>query len=321
MRANFGSARYFFGALAFFPKAVHFGRSMALDGVQHVHAHFASHPAAAAFVIHRLTRIPYSFTAHGSDLHRDRHMLSEKVEEAAFVATISNFNRELIVRECGEAFAEKVKVIRCGVNTDFFRPPAAGRSLRPGAPFRIFCVGTLHEVKGQAYLIEACAKLAARGLKFSCEFVGEGPDASKLRKLAAEAGIADRVVFHGAQSRHQLVQLLHQADVVVAPSVPTANGRREGIPVSLMEAAACGLPLVASRITGVPELVEDGVVGFLVEPRDSTELAAALERLAGDSPLRRRFGAEARFKVLREFDLALNAEVLADSFPGGGRAW
>lgn len=313
-RANFGSARYFFAALAFFPKTVHFARSMAEEGVDHVHAHFASHPAAAAFVIHRLTGIPFSFTAHGSDLHRDRHMLREKVAEAAFTITISEFNRDLIVKECGERFRDRVKVIHCGVNTEFFRPREHSPEGRPEAPFKVLCVGTLHEVKGQGYLIDACSVLAKRGVRFSCELVGDGPDMSSLRKRAENAGIADRVVFHGARTQADIAELLHGADVVAAPSVPTRNGRREGIPVSLMEAAASGVALVASRITGVPELVEDGAVGLLVNPGDADALADALERLAHDSVLRRKYGDEARRKALREFDLDANARDLCDLF-------
>src|SRR5215212_3195570 len=96
VQANWGSLRYLVGALAFFPKSAHIARLMVADGIVHIHAHFASHPAAAAFIIHRLVGIPYSFTAHGSDIHRDRHMLAEKVAESAFVAAISDYNRELI---------------------------------------------------------------------------------------------------------------------------------------------------------------------------------------------------------------------------------
>ena len=111
MYANWGSLNFFTGVIGIFPKTVLFAYQMRADNVQHVHAHFASHPAAAAFIIHRLAGIPYSFTAHGSDLHRDRHMLREKVAEAAFVAAISEYNRELIISECRGNFREKVNVV------------------------------------------------------------------------------------------------------------------------------------------------------------------------------------------------------------------
>src|SRR5690606_25913011 len=117
VRGTLGSANFLFGALASFPKVVHQARLMEADGITHVHAHFATHPALAAFVIGRLTGIPYSFTGHGSDLHVERRMLPEKVAEAAFVATVSEYNRRLIVDECGGRFADKVHIVRAGVDT------------------------------------------------------------------------------------------------------------------------------------------------------------------------------------------------------------
>ncbi len=310
--ANLGSLRFFAGAIVFFPKAVHFACRMQATGVNHVHAHFASHPAAAAFVIHRLTGIPFSFTAHGSDLHRDRHMLAQKVAEAAFVVTISDFNRDLIVAECGEAYRDKIAVIHCGVDTAAFTPAhrSASASGRPGR-LQILCIGTLHEVKGQLHLVEACRRLDAQGVSLDCHFVGEGPDRVRLERQATTAGLADRVHFHGAKSRCEIIDLLRQADIVAAPSVPTRSGRREGIPVVLMEAMASGVPVVASRVSGIPELVEDGETGLLVPPGDAAAVAAAIARLAADDAFRGRLARAAREKVEREFDLHQNACLLA----------
>jgi glycosyltransferase involved in cell wall biosynthesis len=312
LRANFGSLRFFAGALAFFPKSVCFARRMADTGVAHVHAHFASHPALAAFVIHRLTGIPFSFTAHGSDLHRDQHMLREKVREADFVAAISEFNRRIIVDACGEFAAAKTVVIHCGVDTGVFRPPA--EPPKDGDRFAILCIGTLHEVKGQRYLIEAARGLAERNVDFVCELIGSGPDRAALERQVEDAGLTARIRFLGECKREQVAARLAAADVVVAPSVPTSNGRREGIPVVLMEAAASGKPIVASGISGIPELVEEGQQGYLVPPRDVAALTEALLRLARDASLRRELGTAGREKVLREFDLTSNAAELADRF-------
>lgn len=314
---TWGSTRYFVGALAFFPKAVSFARRMAADRVDHLHAHFASHPAAVAWVIHRLSGIPFSFTAHGSDLHRDRHMLKDKVAEAAFVVAISNYNRGVILDECGPSAGAKVVVIHCGVDVRVFRPDsarAAGENRE--RPFTVLCVGTLHEVKGQSYLIEACRHLAAQGLAFACHFVGDGPDRRELAQQVARAGIGDRVHFRGRLTQEEVREALAGADVLTAPSVPTRSGRREGIPVALMEAMASGVPVVASRISGIPELVEDGESGLLVEPRDVEGLARALEQLLRDEGLRRRLGAAGRVKVEREFDLRKSAATLIRHFRG-----
>lgn len=315
---TWGSVRLFVGAMAFFPKAVYFARQMVADAVDHVHAHFASHPAAAAWVIHRLSGIPYSFTAHGSDLHRDRHMLKEKVAEAAFVVAISNYNREVILKECGPSAGTKVTVIHCGVDLRAFQPGSSGAG-GDGCerPLTVFCIGTLHEVKGQSYLMEACRRLSDRGILLACHFVGDGPDRRELVRQAARAGIGDRVHFRGRLTQVEVRQALRGADVVAAPSVPTRSGRREGIPVALMEAMASGVPVVASRISGIPELVEDGETGLLVEPRDVEGLASALERLLQDGGLRRRLGAAGREKVEREFDLRKSAAILMRRFLDG----
>lgn len=311
LRATWGSPRFFVGALGIFPKSVYFAHTMKAEGIDHVHAHFASHPAAAGFIIRRLVGIPYSFTAHGSDLHRDRHMLREKVAEAAFVAAISNYNKELIIAECKGQHREKVIVIHCGVDTEVFQDRSVVLPSEKGKqPFTIVCVGTLHEVKGQAYLLEACANLQKQGLDFVCHFVGDGPDRQALTSLAEQAGISARVRFHGQQPREKIAQLLQQADVLVAPSVPTSDGRREGIPVVLIEAMSSGVPVIASNLSGIPELVIDEKTGLLTPPRDSAAITHAMERYYRDPALRQRLGNAGRQMVTEEFDLYKNAARL-----------
>jgi len=315
LRSNWGSFNFFTGVIGIFPKTVLFAYQMRADHVQHVHAHFASHPAAAGFIIHRLVGIPYSFTAHGSDLHRDRHMLPEKVAEAAFVAAISEYNRKLIVSECRGNYLEKVHVVHCGVDTEVFHDRAHETPYEKGEnPFMILCVGTLHEVKGQAYLIDACRQLNERGYNFECHFVGDGSDKKSLVELVEQAGLSDRVRFHGRLTRDEIARLLQDADVLAAPSVPTRDGRREGIPVVLMEAMGSAVPVIASNVSGIPELVNDRLTGLLVPPRDATSLADALESYIKDPVLRRRLGRDGREKVVGEFDLIKNTAKLAHYF-------
>jgi colanic acid/amylovoran biosynthesis glycosyltransferase len=311
LRGTWGSANYFVGALGIFPKVVHDARLMEADGIAHVHCHFSNHPAAAGFVINRLTGIPYSFTAHGFDLHVDRHMLCEKVGGAAFVVAVSDYNRRLILEECGEREGARVAVVHCGVDTDFFRPRKAAD---PERPFSILCVGTLHEVKGQGYLVDACRLLAESGADVVCTLVGDGPDRAALVEQIAASGLEGRVTIAGRRTRAEVAELLGRADVLVSPSVPTAEGKREGIPVVLMEAMASGVPVVASGISGIPELVEDEKSGLLVPPRDSSALASALRRLHDDPALRERLARAGRETVEREFDVRRNADELVRRF-------
>lgn len=315
LRANWGSFGFLTGAMGIFPKSVLFAYQMQEQGIGHVHAHFASHPAAAGFIIHRLVGIPYSFTAHGSDLHRDRHMLAEKVAEAAFVAAISNYNKELIITECHGKYADKVHVVHCGVDTEVFRQRSHETPFEKGEnPFMVLCIGTLHEVKGQAYLIEACNTLNKKGIDFVCHFVGDGEDRASLVELTEKYGLSEKVRFHGRLTRNEIARLLLDADILVAPSVPTSDGRREGIPVVLMEAMGSSVPVIASNISGIPELAADNETGLLTPPRESAAIADAVERYITDPDLRKRLGQAGREKVLAEFDLNKNAEILAKYF-------
>jgi glycosyltransferase involved in cell wall biosynthesis len=285
---------------------------MEADGVDHVHCHFATHPALAGFLVHRLTGIPFSFTAHGSDIHVDRTMLREKVAAAAFAVPISEFNRRVIEEECGTSLHTPLEVVHCGVDTSVFAP----RPRRDGGPFTLVCVGTLHEVKGQRHLVEACRLLAGSGVDVRCHFVGGGPDEDDLRRQVAAAGLGERAHFEGGRTMDEVAALLQRADVLVAPSVPTAGGKREGIPVVLMEGMSSGLPVVASDLSGIPELVEDGRTGLLVPPGDPVALAAALRRLAGDPGLATALARGGRERVLAEFDVTRSAGRLVELFGG-----
>ena len=311
IRANRRSARFLLAALAIFPKACHFAERMRALEIHHLHAHFASHPAAAAFVVGRLTNIPWSFTAHGSDLHREQSMLLEKVREAAFVIAISEHNRVFILRHVGSQFSDKVRVIHCGVDTRCYAEARRNARHKPqSSTLEITCIGTLHEVKGQRLLLDACAALSKRGTDWRCHLIGDGPDRSSLESQARALGISDRVLFHGHCQRERVRALLGEMDVAVAPSVPTRDGRREGIPVALMEAAACALPLVASRLSGIPELIFDDQTGLLVEPGDSAGIAVALDRLAREPETRKRLGNAVFEKLERDFNLEHSVETL-----------
>jgi glycosyltransferase involved in cell wall biosynthesis len=314
MRANWGSLNFFLGVLSIFPKTVYFARHMEINQITHIHAHFANHPAAAAFMIHRLVGIPYSFTAHGADLQVDQHMLCEKVHEAAFVVAISSFNKELIREKCGAQYSDHVEVIHCGVNTSVFSLSQRNNEAKPkDVNFTILCIGTMYEVKGHVYLIEACHLLKEQGVDFNCYLVGDGPFRPALEAQIERLGLINCVFFYGQRTQQEISELLKQVDTLALPSIPTNSGRREGIPVVLMEAMASGVPVVASGISGIPELVENEVSGLLVPPRDPEALANALKRLYTDPVLRDCLGKAGRDKVLQDFNLHKNAAVLAHS--------
>lgn len=313
LRRTLPSPRFLLGALVLFPKAVHFARTMRRLGVQHIHAHFASHGALAALVAHRLSGIPFSFTAHGSDLHVDQTALRWKLEEAAWAVTVSEHNREFVRKRLGDAAARKLQVIHCGVETGRLlpAPPPDGES------FEIACVAALREVKGHVHLINACGILRDRGLRFRCHLVGDGPLERPLRRHVARHGLGEQVRFHGPLAHPDVLARMHAAHVVALCSIEDRAGRREGVPVALMEAMSCGLPVVASRISGIPELVRNGHSGLLTPPGDAWAIADALEYLARSPAERLRLGAAGRAAVVRDFDLGRCVRRLADAIRGG----
>jgi colanic acid/amylovoran biosynthesis glycosyltransferase len=303
------SPNFFAGALCFFPKSVYIARAMERRGVTHVHAHFANHPALAALIVQRLTGIPFSFTAHGSDLHVDQTALAWKLAAASFAVSICEYNREFVRERAGEEAAAKLAVIHCGVDL---------RRLEPGSEvasptFEILCVAALRTVKGHRYLLEACRLLSDAGVKLRCHLVGGGPLERALRADIERAGLGQQVLVHGPLAHHDVLARMRAAHVLVQPSIIDRDGRREGIPVTLMEAMGVGLPVVASRLSGIPELIEDGRSGLLVPAGDAHALAAALARLHSQPELRRELGREARAKVEREFDRRVSARQLAQA--------
>lgn len=288
-----------------------FARQMKPQGVDHIHAHWATHAALSAYVVHKLTDIPFSFTAHAHDIYVERAMLAEKIQAAAFVVTISQYNRRFLQELYGNELAAKVHVIHCGVDTAVFQPRNAQSA---NSPFTIICVGRLEEKKGQRYLIEACARLAVANISFRCLLVGDGPERPLLTAQITKHKLDEPIKLLGQQTRNQVSALLTMADLMVLPSVELANGKKEGIPVALMEALAVELPVVASDLSGIGELVENGRTGLLVPERNPAALAAAIQQVMNNPAWGHQLGVNGRNRVVEQFDLYQNTSQLADLF-------
>lgn len=316
LRSCVGSLKHFAGAVAFLPRAASIARRLERNRTDHIHAHFAHHPTLCAWFASELTGIPFSFVGHGSDVHVDRTGLGDKLAHCAFALTVSRFNREVMLEGVDPEHHDKLRVHHCGTSTAQFSPSEA----KTGSRFDIVCVASLRTVKGHEHLLRAAALLASRGVHFACKLIGEGPEEERLRRLARALGIEQRIHFLGSLPRDLVIEELRRADAGVLTSAPDAEGRKEGIPVALMEAMACGLPVVSSDMSGIPELVRDGVDGFLTPPADSTAIAAALERLASDVALRQRMGASGRERVCAEFEESTQLAKLAEILRTGGGA-
>lgn len=289
-------------SLGLFPVIVWMATDLERRGIRHVHAHFASYPTLAAHIIHRLTGISYSFTAHAYDLYVDPSHLPNKVADATFIVTISTYNQELLRPLAGGA--TPVHVIHCGVSL-----PASLPEPQPGRR-EIVCVARLEEKKGQKYLVEACGLLHRRGVPLRCTIVGGGPEMDRLRAQVAAGGLEGVVRLVGPQTSERVQEYLAGAALFVLPSVVTRSGNAEGIPVALMEAMAAGVPVISTDTTGIPELVVNGQTGVLVPPRDAGALAAEIERLLNDADLRDHLRTAAFQKVYDEFRLEQNAREI-----------
>jgi colanic acid/amylovoran biosynthesis glycosyltransferase len=291
------------------PAAAH-ARRLERAGVDHVHAHFASYPALAAWVCRRLTGVQYSFTAHAHDIFIHQSMLARKGADAAFVVAISRFNERFLLERAARR-RPVVYVVHCGVHPG--RLPFRVRRRDPAQPPVLACVAALRPPKGHAVLLRALAGAPAPLSEARLELVGDGPLRGELEALAARLGLGTRVTFHGSLPEDAVAAVLDRADVFVLPSVIAPDGDMEGIPVALMEALATGLPAVATRHSGVPELVQEGVTGFLAEPGDPHSLRAALLRAVEHDDVEALAHA-GRALIEREFDVDRSAGALLELF-------
>ena len=278
-------------------------RAMLRRDLRHVHVHFANPAvdvarAAVAFgcAIDGSDTWTYSFTLHGpSDLvDTGPQRLADKASDARFVVCISDYARSQAMALLGPEHWPKLHVVRCG---------GRRRELRTLSGFRVLNVGRLAPVKGQLLLVEAVAALNAAGVATTLAIVGEGPMRRRLEEAAVEV---PGVELLGAVGQDDIQRLYRQADAFCLPSFA------EGVPVVLMEAMALELPVVATRVAGVSELVEEGVSGFLVRPGRVEPLTGALADLAADATLRRRMGQAGRDRVKNGYDVYQNARELRD---------
>jgi glycosyltransferase involved in cell wall biosynthesis len=299
-------------ALVTLPLAAAHARRLRAEGVDHVHAHFATYPALGAWLAWRLTGVPYSFTAHAHDIFVHQLFLAHKARDARFVVAISEYNRRFL--SAGAPDSAPIHVVHCGVDPEAYAFRA--RDLPGDGDLRALCVAALVEYKGHRVLLDALAG-GSNGLeRIRLDLVGGGELRDELEAHAARLGIADRVTFLGGRREEEVRSLLERSDMFVLPSVVSRNGDMEGLPVALMEALASGLPTVSTRQSGIPELVREGETGALAEPADPESLRAALSRVLGDPSATRAWAEEGRRLVEAEFDIRESGRRMAALFSG-----
>jgi colanic acid/amylovoran biosynthesis glycosyltransferase len=298
--------RMLFGVF-YFVEAVLLADWIKCNHTQHLHVHFATPAATVGLIASRLSNVALSITVHGPDEFYDvsQHQLSAKISGCSFLCVISTFARSQLMKLSPITEWEKFETVRLGVDPEIF-VPAVNKT--PHASFQVLCVGRLVPAKGQHILLKAAELVVQRGGDLDVCFVGDGPDRESLQSLAARPALAGRIRFEGSINQDRIRAFYNQADAFVLPSFA------EGIPVVLMEAMSMRLPCIATRITGIPELIRDGIDGLLVAPSDHVELASAIERLMSSPELLIQLGNAGRTRVETSYRLGTNIEHLADVF-------
>lgn len=279
-------------------------------GVQRIHCHFAHAPTTVGMYAARAMKIPFSFTGHANDLFQRRALLARKLRRADFVSCISHWHRELyhaiVPRETG------YDVVRCGVES-----VPKQHLHRETNLLRVLTVSRLVEKKGTDTLIRALSDFGKQTSKWwQLVVAGDGPEKEKLIQLANDLACSASVQFLGAVDNARVNELLAACDVFALPCRRDANGDADGIPVVLMEAMACGVPVISGDLPAIRELVEDNVNGLLVDGRDAAACTAAIETLASDENRRRSLGLAGRTRVENEFLLAKNVDRLEKLLAG-----
>ena len=279
----------------------------------HLHAHFASTPTRVAMFTHRLSGIPYSFTAHAKDIYlSDPDTFRVKLEGAWAVVTCTQYNRDFLSKQYGSLCDGKVHCIYHGLDVSQFNFDLSAKA--DSAEPVILSVARLVEKKGLGDLIAAADILRRRGRVFQVEIIGSGPLRRTLQAQAERLGLADRVRLPGAQA-HEAVCLAYQrASVFALPCIVASNGDRDGIPNVLLEAMASGVPVVSTPVSGIPELVESEVDALLVPPNDPAALAEAIDKLLASQELRESLARAARAKIESSFSLHASADRLLALF-------
>ena len=280
-------------------------------GVGHLHAHFANRSATVAHQASKLLGIPFSFTAHAFDIYRDANprVIARKMADARFTATVSQYNVDFL-ESIANGRPTRIELIRNGIDTAQFSPPPHA----PEGPFTLLAVASLVEKKGLPILIEACRNLRDRGLDFRCEIVGKGAQRALLEQLVRRWDLGERVRLVGPLAQQEIIERYHRAHLLVLPCIVGQDGNRDGLPVSIVEALACGIPVVSTPVTGIPEAVRDGINGLIVPEGDAVALTDAIERLMRNPDLLTHLRAGARPSVRDEFDQKRTAGRLYELF-------
>jgi colanic acid/amylovoran biosynthesis glycosyltransferase len=310
IRENLNSPKFLGRALLLFPRAIWMADDIRKQDIDHIHAHYATHPALVAWLIHQLTGIPYSVTVHAHDIFVEKPMLATKLHDSMFISSISEFNLQYLVDLYGPWVRDKAQIVRMGIDPAYYQDRKGIQNFSSSG-LDILSVGSLQPYKGHIFLVRACAILKQRGIPFHCRIVGGGDLRDLLMHAIQESQMEGWVELLGPRTQVEVSSLLRTANCYVQPSVITPSGKMEGIPVALMEAMVSKVPVVATAISGVPELVRPGETGWLVPPENINALADTLTEIYANPKEADRRAELGHHWVMEEFEISSNVRKLA----------
>lgn len=289
---NFLTFKHFFQA----GFLVHHAREL---NIAHLHAHFAHSPTSVAMFAAEMSGVPFSFTAHAKDIYTsDPVQLAEKIRKARFVVTCTRYNKEFLENLAGHS--REVHCVYHGIDLELFFAHALTRT--PAPPYTFLTIARIVEKKGLPDILAALALLAREGFPFRWVLIGSGEDKEAIRARVRELDLEQHVEMTGTMAHEDVLERFRQADCFVLGCKVAANGDRDGIPNVLAESMALGVPVIGTRVSGIPELVDHERTGLLVDATNSAELAAALKRIVTDQALRAQIIPAARQRVTEVFD-------------------
>ncbi|MCH9032689.1 MAG: glycosyltransferase family 4 protein, partial [candidate division Zixibacteria bacterium] len=270
-------------------------------------------PSTVAYFTSRISGVPFSFTAHAKDIfvyEPSETLLQEKCERSSFVITVTHYNKSYFHQILPEINHDKIRVLHNGVNLERF----SYNDQRNRKDNLILAIGRLVPKKGFHTLLEACSELRRRGRDFECVIIGDGQEREKLQTQLSELDLNGFVSLVGSKTSDEVKALMDEATVVCLPCCVATDNNQDALPTVLLEALACGVPSVSTNVSGIPEIIESGKEGFLVDPETPQDIADRLEQILSDKELRERFGRNGRAKAESFFNLEKNVGELLRLF-------
>ncbi len=292
-----------FKLFALIPSAAEMASVCQRRGIRHVHIHSCANAAHLGAIANLLTGLNYSLTLHG-DLAVYGADHQAKMLRASFVSAVTSALQSSLRSEVG--LDQPYPVIWMGVDTDRFHPGRNNHSVEAAVKLKVATVARLNIMKGHKYFLRAMALLRDEGIHIEYHIAGEGPERKAIEDEISRLGLQDRVTMLGAVDEERVLELLKSSDALALTSINMG----EAAPVAVMEAMSCGLLPICSIIGGTPEMIDDGVDGFLIAQKDVEAIASVTRTIAMDPELRERMGRHARKTALEKFDHRVNAKLL-----------